>query len=90
MKIDKVNRVELYVHKKVGLKFETDLEKMFHKIISGMRIGKKVTVEIDGSKEEDRKLIIKAINKSCLYNNVEIRKEWSKKKDKITLLIDGV
>jgi phosphoribosylformylglycinamidine (FGAM) synthase PurS component len=88
--IEKVNKVEAYNHKKVGLKFVTELEKMFHKKISTMRVGEKIDIEIDGTKEEDRKLILKAVKKSCLYNNIEVHHRWSKDKKKITLIIEGI
>lgn len=88
--MDKVNRVEPYNHKKVGLKFETELEKMIHKKISGMRYFDPIKIEIDGRKESDRNEIIKAIKKSSLYNNVKVNYRWVEKRTVLVLSIDGM
>lgn len=83
--MSKVNRVERYNAKKESIRFETDLEKKFHKIISGMRYGERIDVEVDISSPEKKKEVVKAIEKSISYNCAEISHRVSTDKKTITL-----
>jgi phosphoribosylformylglycinamidine (FGAM) synthase PurS component len=84
-----LNKIGHFSQKKVNLRFETEMEKMFHKVISAMRFGEKVEIDVDGTNENVKKDALSAIKKSCLYNNVEVYYRWSKDKTKIILIIEG-
>jgi hypothetical protein len=78
-----------YSYQKEQIKFETDIEKKFHKIISGMRFGDQIKVEIVVTSNAEKKEVIRAINQSALYNNIDLHKRWSKDKTYITLIVEG-
>lgn len=77
-----------YSFKKEQIKFETDLQKMFHKIISGMRFGDEITVPIVVTSNKEMKEVINAINQSATYNNMELHKRWAKDKKSITIRVE--
>jgi hypothetical protein len=62
---------------------------MFHKIISSIRYGEKIEVPVAVKNNQEKKDVIKSINKSALYNNIDVSKRWSKDKTKITLTVEG-
>ena len=84
-----LNRIGHYSFQKENIKFETDLDKIFHKVISNMRYGEKIEVRVSVKNNEEKKEVIKSINKSALYNNIDVSKRWSKDKTKITLTVEG-
>ena len=66
-----------YAHiAKDDIYFTTEVEKTVHKILSGMRYGQKV--QIDLSIAETKEQIAKAIKKSSRYNCMDIRVQWPK------------
>lgn len=77
-----------YSQKKELLRFETDLEKEFHKLISKIRYGEEIVVQTDVTNNDQKRAVIKAINKSALYNNIEITKRWSRDKSSITIKVE--
>lgn len=83
-----LNQIGHYSFQKESLKFETELDKMFHKIISNIRYGEEVKVPVVVKDNQEKKLVIKAINKSALYNNIDISKRWSKDKTSITISVE--
>jgi phosphoribosylformylglycinamidine (FGAM) synthase PurS component len=84
-----LNQIGHYSFQKENIKFETDLDKMFHKIISSIRYGEKIEVPVAVKNNQEKKDVIKSINKSALYNNIDVSKRWSKDKTKITLTVEG-
>ena len=84
-----LNQIGHYSFQKEKIRFETDLDKMFHKIISNIRYGEKIEVPVAVKNNQEKKDVIKSINKSALYNNIDVSKRWSKDKTKITLTVEG-
>jgi phosphoribosylformylglycinamidine (FGAM) synthase PurS component len=84
-----LNQIGHYSFQKENIRFETDLDKMFHKIISSIRYGEKIEVPVAVKNNQEKKDVIKSINKSALYNNIDVSKRWSKDKTKITLTVEG-
>jgi phosphoribosylformylglycinamidine (FGAM) synthase PurS component len=84
-----LNQIGHYSFQKESIRFETDLDKMFHKIISSIRYGEKIEVPVAVKNNQEKKDVIKSINKSALYNNIDVSKRWSKDKTKITLTVEG-
>lgn len=83
-----LNQIGHYSFQKENIKFETDLDKMFHKIISNIRYGEEIEVPVVVKNNQEKKAIIKSINKSALYNNIDISKRWSKDKTAITISVE--
>lgn len=83
-----LNQIGHYSFQKENIKFETDLDKMFHKIISNIRYGEEIKVPVVVKNNQEKKTVIKAINKSALYNNIDISKRWSKDKQAITISVE--
>lgn len=84
------NQVGHYNAKKENIRFETDVEKRFHKIVSGMRYGEKLEIPVDASTPEKKKEIVNAIQKSALYNCVEIKYRVSNDKTFVVLAVEAM
>lgn len=72
------------------MKFETEIDKTYHKIVSGLRYGEQVEVPTSIKSKDDEKEIVKAIAKSALYNNITLHHRWSKDKKFITIKVEFV
>lgn len=83
-----LNKIGHYSFQKEKIKFETDLDKMFHKIISNIRYGEQIKIPVTIQNNREKEAVIKAINKSALYNNIDISKRWSKDKSVITISVE--
>lgn len=70
------------------LRFETDLEKKFHKIVSAMNYGDAIRVETEVSSKEDEEAIIKAIKKSEMYNCMNLSYRFDKEKASILITVE--
>ena len=79
------NSVGHYNARKEAIRFETDIEKQYHKQISGLRYGQLIKIEMADVEEQKQKEIIKAIEKSAFYNCIQLVVRWSK--DKTHLLV---
>jgi phosphoribosylformylglycinamidine (FGAM) synthase PurS component len=79
-----------YHIQKETIKFETELDKKFHKIISAIRFGQRIDVPVMAKTEQDKKDVMKAIRKSALYNNIDMTNRWSKDFTYITLIVEGI
>lgn len=79
------NSVGHYNARKEAIRFETDIEKQYHKQISGLRYGQLIKIEMINVEEQKQKEIMKAIEKSGFYNCMELVVRWSK--DKTHLLV---
>lgn len=66
-----------YAHlSKTDIEFVTELEKKVHKMLSGMRYGEKLEINLDIA--ESKEQLSKAIKKSARYNCMDIRTQWPK------------
>lgn len=77
-----------YAHlSKTDINFTTETEKIVHKIISGMRYGEKV--QIDLSVAENKEVLAVAIKKSVRYNCMDVRITWPKDNNgKVTISVE--
>lgn len=85
----KVIPIGHFSEKKEKIRFVTDLEKKFHKIISGMRYGQSIDIETDVKTDEEQLEVFKAVKKSAFYNNIDIKHRWAADRTYITLTVDG-
>lgn len=70
------------------LRFETDLEKEFHKIISSLGFGDSISVDTKIESKEDEHEVIKAIKKSEMYNLMDISYRFDKNKTSVTITVE--
>lgn len=64
------------------IKFETDLEKAAHKVISSIRFGEKIQIE---NNDYNWKEFENAYRKSAFYNCIDIHCRWSNDKKILTI-----
>lgn len=79
------NQVGHYSDKKAKIKFETDVEKQVHKLISAMRFMETVTIPTNPNSKDDRDMVVNAVRKSAFYNCMEVTMRWHKKKDFLSI-----
>lgn len=70
--------------KKETLRFETEIEKRIHKIISSARVGTTMNFDVDGDYDD----FMYAIKKSVFYNNIDCKITSFKEKRKIQVKFD--
>lgn len=66
------------------LRFETDLEKKIHKLLSKVNLGTTLELTIEGEEEA----FIKAVKKSLFYNNTDYRIRIAETREKVILHFD--
>ena len=60
------------------IRFETDVEKKYHKLISSMHSGETLEIKVGKTTPESRKEIKTAIKKSAVYNGITVKASWIK------------
>lgn len=65
------------------LRFSSEIEKRIHKIVSVIKYGETIRIDIEGNLVSDKDTIVKAIKKSAQYNCLTVKTKWSKDKDHV-------
>ena len=71
-----------------NLRFETALEKHYHKVISSLTFGEAVRIETKISSKEDEEFVIKAIKKSAKYNHMDVSYKFDKEKTSVLIIVE--
>lgn len=54
-------------------RFETDIEKAMHKIVSSLRYSEEVKLSTESLNEDEEKAMVKALRKSAKFNCISLR-----------------
>jgi hypothetical protein len=70
-------------------RFETEIEKRMHKVVSSMRYGEKITISTHSMTEDEEKAVTKALNKSAKFNCIELKIQKAREKEAINISVNG-
>jgi hypothetical protein len=83
-----VNKIGHFSEKKEKIRFETSLEKEIHKMVSNIRYGEKIEIPVLSATMDGVKEVIKIIENSAFYNNINLHKKMAKDMSFITIKVD--
>jgi|LakMenE18May11ns_1017448.scaffolds.fasta_scaffold8619175_1 hypothetical protein len=70
-------------------RFETEIEKRMHKVVSSLKYGEKITISTNSMSQDEEKALTKALNKSAKFNCIELKIQKAREKDSINISVNG-
>jgi hypothetical protein len=70
-------------------RFETEIEKKMHKVVSSLKYGEKITISTNSMTEDEEKAVTKALSKSAKFNCIELKIQKARDKQAINISVNG-
>jgi hypothetical protein len=70
-------------------RFETEIEKKMHKVVSSLRYGEKITISTNSMSQDEEKAVTKALNKSAKYNCIQLKIQKTRQENSISICVNG-
>ena len=70
-------------------RFETEIEKKMHKVVSSLRYGEKITISTNSMTEDEEKAVTKALSKSAKYNCIQLKIQKTRQERSINISVNG-
>ena len=70
-------------------RFETEIEKKMHKVVSSLRYGEKITISTNSMSQEEEKALTKALTKSAKFNCIELKIQKTRQENSINIWVNG-
>jgi hypothetical protein len=70
-------------------RFETEIEKKMHKVVSSLRYGEKITISTNSMSQDEEKALTKALSKSAKYNCIQLKIQKTRQENSINISVNG-
>lgn len=70
-------------------RFETEIEKKMHKVVSSLRYGEKITISTNSMSQDEEKALTKALSKSAKYNCIQLKIQKTRQENSINIWVNG-
>jgi hypothetical protein len=70
-------------------RFETEIEKKMHKVVSSLRYGEKITISTSSMSQDEEKALTKALSKSAKYNCIQLKIQKTRQENSINISVNG-
>lgn len=70
-------------------RFETEIEKKMHKVVSSLRYGEKITISTNSMSQDEEKALTKALTKSAKFNCIELKIQKARQERSINISVNG-